>query len=414
MNKIIQILLLTTFSLGAFSQTISLNLPSCEYLQYHLALNKGEKLDTIAVGRFDEVGKATFRVDDKYSTFVGVGQLTVTATPQKWNVILNGEDKITITEIKGRENEDGVIYSHSAENMALVEFMQKHASIMQEYYEAQNAASGSFTFAVPAIRVSNAKESYKKYLKELKESPLYAARMMEVMLCLMGTGAELGQSQEEISKWQQSFISNELDFKKLYTSGFWQTVTVFWMEKHLMAQDDEALLADTRHLLSRTEQIPVRRELTNAIIRSFSRFGKDMLLMELGSEYLTIPINGKPAPELVTDGASIQLGKSLILFYDSECGNCHKELHELIKAYPLLSDDHNQMQVITVSADTDKDTFEYINAKLPWKDKLCDFKGFYGENFENYGIVGTPTFILVDDEGIVRGRYARLNEFLKN
>jgi hypothetical protein len=60
-----------------------------------------------------------------------------------------------------------------------------------------------------------------------------------------------------------------------------------------------------------------------------------------------------------------------------------------------------------------KDVFEYTASGLPWSDKFCDFKGFDGENFRNYGIVGTPTFILTDDGGIVRGRYARLSEWLK-
>lgn len=413
MKKLIQLLLLF-IPLGGASQTIELNLPSCYHMQYHLAIKQANKLDTIAKGRFDEVGKASFEIDKKHSAYVGVGELTITATPKKWNIILNGEERIGITEVEGKENEDGVIFSHSAENIARVEYMHRYENIVTQYNEALVGASNTQSlFAIPAIRVSNAKKAYSDYLKEVNESPLYAARMMEVMLCLMGSGSELGQNQEDTSKWQQEFISNELDLNILYTSGFWQTMLDFWMEKHLMNQNDEALLADTKRLLSRTEEVHVRRELTNGVIRLFSRYGKDNLLMELGSEYLTIPINGKPAPLLVTDGAPIKLGKSLILFYDSECGNCHNELHQLIESYPLLSNDHNQMRVITVSADTDKDTFEYTNQKLPWADKLCDFKGFYGENFKNYGIVGTPTFILVDDEGIVRGRYAKLSEFLK-
>lgn len=409
MKKIIQLLLLL-LPVGVVSQTIELNLPSCNYLQYHLAIKQANKLDTIAVGRFDEMGKAIFEVDKKYSAYVGVGELTITATSKAWNIILNGEDKISIAE----GIEDEIIFSNSTENIARVEFMQQYENIAKEYNEAVISASQTQSFfALPAVYVANAQKAYSDYLKELSNSPLYAARMMEVMLCLMGSGSELGQSQEDIAKWQQNYISNKLDFNTLYTSGFWQTMLDFWLEQHLILQNDETLLTDTRHLLNRTEEVPVRRELTNTIIRLFSRYGKDNLLMELGSEYLTIPINGKPAPELQTDGAPIKLGKSLILFYDSACGNCHQELHELIKAYPLLSNDHNQMKVITVSADTDKDTFEYTNAKLPWEDKLCDYKGFYGENFENYGIVGTPTFILVDDEGIVRGRYARLKDFLK-
>jgi len=50
---------------------------------------------------------------------------------------------------------------------------------------------------------------------------------------------------------------------------------------------------------------------------------------------------------------------------------------------------------------------------LQWADKLCDYKGFDGDNFRNYGIVGTPTYILIDKERIIRGRYVQLRELIK-
>lgn len=36
--------------------------------------------------------------------------------------------------------------------------------------------------------------------------------------------------------------------------------------------------------------------------------------------------------------------------------------------------------------------FDTYAAKLPWKSNYCDFKGFAGKIFLNYGIMGTPTF----------------------
>jgi hypothetical protein len=64
--------------------------------------------------------------------------------------------------------------------------------------------------------------------------------------------------------------------------------------------------------------------------------------------------------------------------------------------------------VISVSADLDKETTEKTSNVFPWKEKICDYKGFEGVNFENYGIVGTPTIFVTDKEGTITGRYARL------
>ncbi|MDR1937632.1 MAG: thioredoxin family protein, partial [Tannerellaceae bacterium] len=93
-------------------------------------------------------------------------------------------------------------------------------------------------------------------------------------------------------------------------------------------------------------------------------------------------------------------------------GTCRYELEALKQKYPLLTDNH--IRVVSISADADRDVYESASAGFPWPDRLWDGKGFDGENFLNYGIVGTPTFILVDREGLVRGRYARLSELLKD
>ncbi|GAB6009631.1 TlpA family protein disulfide reductase, partial [Dysgonomonas reticulitermitis] len=188
-----------------------------------------------------------------------------------------------------------------------------------------------------------------------------------------------------------------------------QQVLETWVQT---STNDSLLLSDTRHMIDRCgNDIHIRREVTQAIIRLFIKFAKDSLLAELGTEYLTMPLNGQPAPEIVACDSSIVPKLSLIVFYETGCGNCHYELEELKSKYKLLTD--NNIRVISIAADADRAVFEETATGLPWADKLCDFKGFDGANFRNYGIVGTPTFILTDGDGIVRGRYAQLKELLK-
>lgn len=347
-------------SIKLSSQNIEIDFPSCQYLQYYFALKHGTKLDTIAQGRINEDGKATFDIPNKYSTYRGVGNLSIPfCKDQGINLIINSEKRISLKEV----NADDVIFLESDENIALLDYL-----------------SGR--------KVTDAKS-------------LYASRIYDILTCLT-TKTRLEQ---------EEFISKKLDFKDLYTSGFWQLMLETYYQA--FSTDDTLLLNTTQLILDKTEDIIVRRELTQSLILLFSRYGKDNLLMELGSEYLTIPINGKPAPELVTDGMPIQPKSCLIFFYDSDCGLCHYEMRQLIDKYEFLNNDHNQIEVVSVAADTDKNVSEQTASKMPWKNKLCDLKGFNGENFENYGIVGTPTLILVDKEGIVRGRYMRLSEFLK-
>lgn len=396
---------LLIYSAEVSSQTIELDLPSCDYLQYHLALKKGNKLDTLSVGRFDETGKASFTLPKEHQSFRGVANLSVRTTGKNWNIILNGEEKISLIEVP---DTDDVTFSHSTENVFLVESLAKQNKIL--------GRMGNYQPTNPFSPFVSPKQEYQAFLREIEQSPLYAGRMIELLNILSGLGIE---SQEQTFAEQQDFIVNKLNYQDLYTSGFWQLTFDTWYQSASLGQEeiigDSILLSQSRKMLDKTEDIFLRRELTQTFIRQFSKYGKDYLLSGLGSEYLTIPINGKPAPALIDNQRKeLKLGKSLLFFYDSDCGNCHQELHQLMDKYALLSNDHNQMRVISISADSNQDTFDYTAKKLPWEDKLCDFKGFDGANFVNYGIVGTPTLILIDDEGIVRGRYARISEFLQN
>ncbi|MFV0420105.1 MAG: peroxiredoxin family protein [Dysgonomonas sp.] len=396
---------------GGYAQTaIEMDFPSCQHLQYHFALKQGNRLDTIVVGRIDEQGKASFVLPGKYTFHRGVGNLSIPFGNKNINLIINGEDKISLKEID--TDAQDVIISDSKENSYLKEQLAKQNKILSEYASLMDGdAVQSFVFALPEVRKSALEEEYKDYWSELDKSDLYASDMIKLLNLLSGFGTAFTQSQEEVKQNLQEYIVNELDFKDLYNSGFWNMALEAWCLESMT--DDTLLVKQSQTMLDRTADIPTRRELTNELIKLFSKYAKDELLMEFGEKYLTIPINGKPAPDLVTGGVPIQARHALIIFYDSDCGFCRNELHQLKDKYELLSNDHNQMRVISVSGDTDKDMYEDLAGTFPWKDRLCDLKGFAGENFSNYGIVGSPTIVLVDKDGIVRGRYARLQDFLK-
>jgi len=102
---------------------------------------------------------------------------------------------------------------------------------------------------------------------------------------------------------------------------------------------------------------------------------------------------------------------SLIIFINSDCGNCQDEVDKIIKNYDKLT--QKGIRVISISADTDKESYEKYSAKFPWKDKLCDFKGFDGENFNNFGVVGTPVLFLTDKEGKIVNSFASFEDIFK-
>jgi hypothetical protein len=91
-----------------------------------------------------------------------------------------------------------------------------------------------------------------------------------------------------------------------------------------------------------------------------------------------------------------------------ERGVKKEKLKKLAKQYPGLK--KKGYEVVSIAADNDRVTFENYAARLPWKDRYCDFEGFAGKDFRNYGVIGTPTFYVIDGQGMIQGRYARVED----
>lgn len=391
------------------AQTVEVNLPTCPGLPYIFCLKQGVKQDTLVKGSLNEYGKASFALPEKYASFRGVGNFSVRECGKTVNMVINREAKLFVNELP--DSDDAIV--NSTENDYINTTTARQRQIIEKY-----AHAGSETY-LPQIPLrpdserdrTGLENQYDAVWAEIGNSPLYAARIVEILNCLTGMGSSLKISQEAVRDEQRRFIVEKLNFNDLYASGFWQLAFDLWYD--IAQTSDTLLLEDSRKMIDRCSgDIPVRREVTQSIIRIFSKYAKDYLLPTLGTEYLTMPLNGQKAPEIATEyGASFIPRNSLIIFYETGCGMCHAELEALKNKYSLLT--ANQVQVISIAADTDGGIYEDTAGRFPWPDKLCDFKSFDGENFRNYGIVGTPTLILTDKEGIVRGRYAQLKEFLK-
>jgi len=118
---------------------------------------------------------------------------------------------------------------------------------------------------------------------------------------------------------------------------------------------------------------------------------------------------GGKAPALV--GLERPLEQAAVLFFfESDCYHCRRELDDVIRNYNEIR--AKGYRVISIAADVDRESYENTSVAFIWDraDSLCDFKGFDGENFRNYGVIGTPTIFVVDKDGVIMGRYARVME----
>lgn len=403
------ILFLYLLPLVASAQTVQVQLPYYAARDYYFCLPEGIRMDTITTGELDARGKALITLPKDYR---GTARLSIKEYGKIWNIVISGNENFTMSEPEIQETTS--VFENSPENNFLHSSFAKQNQIINDYHQAENEPQEtSSVFALPEQRMLSLENDYKSFREEINDSPLYAARLFEILGCLSGSGNSFNDSEEDILTGQREFITDKVNFNDLYTSGFWQLIFDLWYQatSEIGQGNDILLVNDSKKMLERCDNIPIRREVTQTIIRLFSKYGKDALLAQLGTQYLTMPLNGQLAPEVIANNTSFLPKSSLIVFYETGCGNCHYELENIKNKYKTLVD--NNIKVISIAADTSKEVFDETSETFPWSDKIYDSKGFESTNFKNYGIVGTPTYILTDEEGIVRGRYAQLKELLK-
>lgn len=101
---------------------------------------------------------------------------------------------------------------------------------------------------------------------------------------------------------------------------------------------------------------------------------------------------------------------SLLVFYQSDCGHCEKVIAGLKSNYQDFL--NKGINIITLAADIEQQTYQTIAAQFPWKDKYCNFDGITGTNFKNYGVLGTPTIFLLDSKGVIIEKIATVEQLM--
>lgn len=368
------------------AQKISISLPEQSNKEYTFILSKGIKQDTIQKGMLSFAGDVIINIPEKEKYYEGMGSLQIKDV-RPLNIIVNHED---FSVEQGPDQK--YIFKNSRENEYLYSVIQEGARPAQD----TTLYASSFIGLVRYMQKLNRLASQGGSLMEKANARLYAL--------------------------------NQLDMDKLYTSGIWYNV-VDGLTK--LTADQQLMAEDMVRLMKRIKSQEVFEHLANNLILITEQYGWDDAFDVIvpyieESGRIAVPQGrifdafalakvrkGALAPAL--DGLSPSLieagySRTLLVFYQPDCENCHTQIDRLINDYPKLK--KQNIRIVSISSDTNKDVFAGDVKRFPWpdSDKLCDYKGFAGINFVRYGIMSTPTFFLLDEKGAVIKRYALITD----
>lgn len=372
-------LILSLFVENIKAQTITLELPDASEESYYMTLCYGLDMDTVAMGNFDALGMTTVELPERNRGYRGIAFLRVKGRPIQL-LVINGEN------FRARLDKNDLIFENSRENDVF----------------------------------------YKRDLGLLKDTSLYANRFSELSSYLRSLRSVLsGQAVGLGERYQvRKYATERLNADDLFTSGLWFFV-IDDLTKLYASQESfaEAMIA----ILSRVKSEKVYTKLSENLITIMGQYGWeeafDIIVPDIvksgrikhpqGALYdafqMAKLLKGSLAPKLEGLSSKLHKGRTLVFFFESDCHNCQAELKKLRDKYSQLKG--ADVRVVSVSADHDKSIYEKTQKNIPWQDVLCDYKGFTGVNFLNYGIFATPTYFLLDTDGKVVKRSSSLDAF---
>ncbi|GAB6009408.1 peroxiredoxin family protein [Dysgonomonas reticulitermitis] len=425
--KRIFLLLFTTFIIaGAYSQSVELNFPHFAGQQYRFGAFRGEGKDTIAIGTLDGQGRAKLVLPDRMSGFRGMTQWQLTGGGGL-DMIFAGGENFSVSCPEAQPSEKTIVYTGTQENVYLNNRYHRQQDILGRI-DAMRMAAAAYKDNGELLPIFNTEllkqeQAYKLLQEETAANPLYAARFAQIVDVTRGLPPVLAPGHEEIVGLLKDFVLDKLDLEALYTSGHWAGVLEQLMDWYSYKEENRpAFIPGMIRLVNRASSDEVYAALCEKVIVFCEKKGwhdqelefaffllNDNRIKEpkgkVASLYTLLKIRkGSKAPAL--SQGKLPESKTLLVFYESGCNACENEIQQLKGNYPLLRE--KGYEVVSVAADKDKAVFMNTSGTFPWKDKYCDFQGFTGKDFIDYGVIGTPTFYVIDENGVLQGRYAKL------
>ncbi|KRB58437.1 peroxiredoxin [Flavobacterium sp. Root186] len=428
MKQFFLVLIAIIIAIPAQSQTVNIDWSHFGGKSYFCLGFYGQKTDTIAKGTLDKSGKTTIVFKDRFKGYKGMLRFLLT-DGGGLDLAINKEN-FTVSCKEEAPNFDNIFFKYSPENEYFMKTTLQKNRLLQKAALAKNALAAYTVADAVYAPFEKEQEQLSQQYKSLKNSnaqnPFYAARMIEIFDFLMGNFNDIKDGPEQKATAANDFVMSKLNFDDLYSSGVWYDVVTGWLNLQIQqSKNDEQLLADLQQIGTRIKNNIQFTDFADLVVKQLAQTGKDNVgspygaylaksgRIEKPSHFLLSamggPQIGMAAPDLLWESGNYSFNKkqkTLLVFYETGCNNCDNEINLLLGNYQELQ--KKGYEVVTAASDVDPDEYKKNAARFPWKNKNCDFRGSTGYNFSSFGVIGTPTIFVIDENGIITGRYARL------
>jgi len=436
-SYILSAILLISLSIeNSCSQTVKFDLPAQKGKTLYLVACKGINRDTVFSGKIDEKGILIFTPAKNKPLSSGVVSLFI-KPDINYDFIYSEKENTTLHSDGEYIHAQNTHFHNSPENDFMTskfsEQMERMNKIMflNQGMQLYKPDEKLYSFLQEEKSKLEQQQSVFETMLQQESKNLYSARLLTLQ-GLMNNHVGRLQVTSDTAEYARirEHVLQKLDTETLYHSGMWFPIINGMLELYYKESPYYGRFgSDIVSLLQKTQSQEVFLALANDAATICNQYSWNIDEAAL-SKYLSLSgrvINpqgklkqmliiyklqpGMPAPALAGASLNRKGNGTLLMFYETGCNSCDNEINQLIGNYPVLKD--KGIEMISISSDNDKTIYENNAKRFPWKNKLCDFKGLQGENFKNYGVMGTPTIYMIDKNGVIQGKYASLAEILQ-
>lgn len=416
--------------LCSFAQKIELSFPALAEKKAEFTWFKGAQTDTLSL-LLDSNGFGIMSLPENY---LGIVRLAI---PNSGIFeFIGGEPGLMLETAETHLSKNNIKIKNSVENDFLFRAVEEKSINMnkkgwiQAGMQMYDASSNIYRLLLDESE-KNDKET-DKINKEISDTHLFAGRFIESIEFINNMGIVLDNPAPADINEIKDFFHNKIDWQALYHAGnFWKIIINYYanlFDKENLNLDKKTkgnkFAEDICPLFDKMNE-PIRSAFFKSIYSECERLGWEEAKTDIVSyiaeknikiqapgEYIKLLLagyqtrEGNKAPVIEGLTTAKHSGTTLLIFFEVGCSNCEREMQTIKANYARLA--KRNIRIVSISANTDKAEYEPYSISLPWKDKLCDYKGFDGNNFINYGIMGVPTFFIIDEDGIIKGRYAEI------
>lgn len=412
------------------SHFLELDIPQRAEQTFSLFIKQGVQNDTVLTAQLDNKGHYLY---DPKGSNTRSGIMVFSIPPYTWfEFIWSGNETFTISCLEEYPHTENVTFLGTRENVTLNRWLNKQYFLYEKKHFCEQ---GMKLYKEPSSVYLALKKEYESLREEeliledsLKQSSLYASRYIQIQRFLYQKATSLIINSDS-SLWNNTrdYLRDSLNMETLYTSGMWFNVLNSCLELYAKKNLYHGKFSeDVIHILNRIRALDIYTVYANDMLTVCEQLGWEyeknhIVKYLLSSKRITNPSGrlkkmmtmgvvkaDSLAPEIMGSTSKFIPKQSLVIFHDSDCNSCKNELIQLQGNYKIFEE--KGFQVISISADNDPEKFEYHAKDFPWENKFCDYKGFEGDNFRNYGVSGTPTIFVIDQNGIISDRCAKLSD----